>query len=98
MSPPRSPGCARTSASTARDSWAPTPLRRLRVRLPAAPLRSLEASHSSRLPRLRRRAYEDLVDVDVRRLGDRVHDRSGDVVGLQAPFAGVVEERRVDLP
>ena len=29
------------------------------------------------------RAHEDLVDVDVRRLGDRVHHRPGDVLGVQ---------------
>jgi pimeloyl-ACP methyl ester carboxylesterase len=33
--------------------------------------------------RLADRADQDLVDVDVRRLGDREHDRAGDVVGLE---------------
>ena len=37
---------------------------------------------------LRRRAHEDLVDVHVRRLGDRVHDRAGDVVGLERVLGG----------
>jgi len=33
--------------------------------------------------RLADRADQDLVDVDVRRLADREHDRAGDVVGLE---------------
>src|SRR4051812_42227301 len=46
--------------------------------------------------RLRGRAGEDLVDVDVRRLPDGEHHRAGDVVGLQrVDLRRAVEERRV---
>src|SRR4029077_11110661 len=36
---------------------------------------------------------EDLVDVDRRRLGDRVHDRPGHVLGHQRRLGLVAEER-----
>src|SRR3954452_13711901 len=39
---------------------------------------------------------QDLVDVHVWGLGDRVHHRTGDVVGLERARGLVVEERRVD--
>ena len=47
------------------------------------------------LGRLRRRADQDLVDVDVRRLGDRVHDRARDVLGLERAVAAPLSKNGV---
>ena len=46
-------------------------------------------------PLLRGGADQDLVDVDVRGLGNRVDDASGDVLGLQRIGGAVLEERGV---
>ena len=45
---------------------------------------------------LRGRPDQDLVDVDVRRLGDGEHDRAGDVVGGQRLLQVVAEAGRLD--